>query len=47
VWRPTFGQSVTLRGTAQQIAVNLNSVTLTGGTCNVTFRWVETTGQGL
>lgn len=43
-WKPTMGQSVVLRGTAQQLAVNLNGVTLTGGSCDVTFQWIETTG---
>lgn len=46
VWKPALGQTVTLRGTAQQLAVNLNGVTVTGGACNVTFRWIETAGQG-
>jgi hypothetical protein len=44
VWRPSMGQSVVLRGTAQQLAVNLNAVTLTGGSCSVVYRWIETTG---
>lgn len=44
VWRPSMGQSVVLRGTAQQLAINLNAVTLTGGSCNVVYRWIETTG---
>jgi hypothetical protein len=44
VWKPNIGQSVVLRGTAQQVAINLNGTTLTGGSCDVTFRWIETTG---
>jgi hypothetical protein len=44
IWKPNVGQSITLRGTAQQLAVNLNGVTVTGGSCAVTFTWVETTG---
>jgi hypothetical protein len=30
IWRPSMGQSIVLRGTAQQIAVNLNAATVTG-----------------
>jgi|SRR6185503_15266324 len=44
IWRPAMGQSVTLRGTAQQLAINLNSVTLTGGSCDINYQWIETTG---
>ena len=44
VWTPKYGQSIVLRGTAQQLAVNLNGVTLTGGSCDVSFDWIETTG---
>jgi hypothetical protein len=44
IWRPTFGQSVVLRGTDQQLAINLNAVTLTGGSCNITYRWLEVAG---
>lgn len=44
IWRPSMGQSVVLRGTAQQLALNLNGVTVTGSSCNVVYRWIETTG---
>lgn len=44
IWKPTMGQSVILRGTAQQLAVNLNGVSLSGGSCDVTFRWIESLG---
>jgi hypothetical protein len=44
IWRPTMGQSVVLRGTAQQLGINLNGATTGGAACNVTFRWIETTG---
>jgi len=33
---------IVLRGTAQQVAVNLNGVTVTGGAFTVTFDWIET-----
>ena len=35
------GKEVTLSGTAQGIAINLNGVTLTGGTVNVEIEWYE------
>jgi hypothetical protein len=38
-----MGQSIVLR-INQVLALNLNSVTLTGGNCNITFGWIETTG---
>lgn len=44
VWKPLMGQSVFLRGTAQQIAVNLNGATISGASCDVTFDWIESTG---
>lgn len=44
MWKPSMGQSVVLRGTAQQLAVNLNGATLTGGSCSINFQWIETTG---
>ena len=44
VWKPGMGQSIVLRGTAQQLAVNLNGVTVTGGSFNITFSWIETSG---
>lgn len=44
IWRPGMGQSIVLRGTAQQLAVNLNGVTVTGGSFDITFQWMETTG---
>lgn len=34
---------IILRGTAQQLAVNLNGATVTGGSFNVTFDYAETT----
>lgn len=43
-WRPAMGQSVVLRGTAQQLALNLNSTTISGASCDVNFQWIETTG---
>ena len=33
---------IVLRGTAQQLAVNLNAATVTGGSVAVTFEWIET-----
>jgi hypothetical protein len=44
LWTPGMGQTVVLRGTAQVLALNLNSVTLTGGNCNITFQWIEAAG---
>jgi hypothetical protein len=44
IWRPGMGQSIVLRGTAQQLAVNLNGATVTGGSFDITFEWMETTG---
>lgn len=41
VFRPT--KPIILRGTAQQLAVNLNGVTVTGGSFDVTFDYAETT----
>jgi hypothetical protein len=35
------GQALTLRGIAQQLAVNLNGVTLTGGTFDIVIEWYE------
>lgn len=35
------GRPLTLRGIAQQLAINLNGATLTGGTFDVTFEWFE------
>jgi hypothetical protein len=43
IWRPSMGQSIVLRGTAQQIAVNLNAATVTGGSFNITIQWIEAT----
>lgn len=37
----TTGKPLTLRGVAEGIAVNLNGVTLTGGSLFVTFEWYE------
>ena len=34
-------QFVTLRGIAENLAINLNGVTITGGAVNVTFEWTE------
>jgi hypothetical protein len=34
---------IVLRGTAQQLAVNLGGVTVTGGSFTVTYEWIETT----
>lgn len=34
---------IVLRGTAQQLAVNLNAATVTGGSFNVTYEYAETT----
>lgn len=44
IWTPAPGQSVVLRGTAQQLAINLNGVTVSGSSCDINFQWVETTG---
>lgn len=35
------GQAITLRGVAQQLAVNLNGVTITGGTFDIVIEWYE------
>lgn len=35
------GKPIVLRGIAQQLAVNLNGATLTGGTFDVTYEWFE------
>ena len=35
------GRPVTLRGTAQVLAVNLNGVTVTGGSLNIDIEWVK------
>lgn len=45
VWVPsiTLGQSIILRGTAQQAAINLNGQTVTGGSCDIRYQWIETT----
>jgi hypothetical protein len=44
VWTPSMGQSIVLRGTAQQAALNFNGTTLTGGSCNLRFQWMEIVG---
>jgi hypothetical protein len=44
IWRPTMGQTLVLRGTAQQAALNLNGVTLTGGSCDIRYTWMEIAG---
>jgi hypothetical protein len=45
VWKPSaFGQSIVLRGTAQEACLNLNGVTVTGGSFDITWYWMETTG---
>lgn len=40
---PSLGQAITLRGTAEGLAVNNNGATVTGGTPTVgfTFVWTE------
>lgn len=45
VWVPsiTLGQSIILRGTAQQAALNLNGQTVSGSSCNIRYQWIETT----
>ena len=35
---------IVLRGTAQQLAVNLNGATVTGGSFAITYKWIEATG---
>lgn len=35
------GQPIVLRGTTQQLAVNLNGVTISGGSFNITVEWIE------
>lgn len=35
------GRAIILRRTAQQLCVNLNGVTLTGGTFDIDFEWYE------
>jgi hypothetical protein len=44
LWQPRIGQSVILRGTAQQLAINLNATTVTGASCNGSFQWMESAG---
>lgn len=44
IWTPPPGQSVVLRGTAQQLAVNLNGSTVTGGSFNIRYQWMELGG---
>jgi hypothetical protein len=34
-------QAIILRGVAQQLAINLNGVTVAGGAADVTFEWTE------
>jgi hypothetical protein len=41
IFRPQ--KPIILRGTAQQVCVNLNGTTVTGGSFDVTFEWEETT----
>lgn len=36
-----IGRPIVLRGVAQQLAVNLNGATLTGGTFDINFEWFE------
>lgn len=44
IWTPArSGQSIVLRGTGDQLAINLGGVTVTGGSFNVTISWIETT----
>lgn len=35
---------IVLRGTAQQLAVNLNSATVSGGSFAITWKWIEASG---
>lgn len=35
---------IVLRGTAQQVAINLNGATVAGGSFAVTYKWIETVG---
>lgn len=35
---------IVLRGTAQQLAINLNGASVTGGSFALTYKWIETTG---
>ena len=44
IWKPGMGQSIVLRGTAENLVVNLNGVTVTGSNFNVTFDFIESTG---
>lgn len=44
IWKPDMGQSIVLRGTAQQAALNLNATTVTGSSCDIRYQWIETTG---
>jgi hypothetical protein len=41
IFRPM--KPIILRGTAQQVAVNMGNAAITGGTLTVTFEWEETT----
>lgn len=43
VYIERFTKPIILRGTAQQLAVNLNGATVTGGSFDVTFEYDETT----
>lgn len=45
VWKPGMGETLTLRGTAQQVAVNIGGATVSGAACDVAFNWIETTGR--
>jgi len=44
IWTPSMGQSIVLRGTAQQAALNLNATTVTSSSCDIRYQWIETTG---
>ncbi len=36
-----MGQTITLRGTSQQLGISLNGQTLSGSACSATLAWIE------
>ncbi len=41
IWIPRMGQTITLRGTSQQLGISLNGQTLSGSACSATLAWIE------
>lgn len=45
IWIGNYRQKpIVLRGTAQQLAVNLNAATVSGGSFTITYKWIEASG---